>query len=117
MPQFVEDGLVVDEAVDDGGHRHAEDLAAVVGDPGALGHVAEVLHAGQVGQVGQVALVEERQRGIEGPAGDQVARGAAFQLGVECGVVFCRGGGREDDLDAGIFGLEGRNDDPPLKDR
>ena len=72
--------LVVDEAVDDRGHGDAEDGGAIVRDPGALGNIAEVLHAGQVGQVGQVALIIERQRSIEGAARDQVAGCAGFNL-------------------------------------
>ena len=44
------------------------------------------------------------------PAGDDVARSAAFELGVEGGVVFLGRGRREFDGDVRVLGLEGRDD-------
>ena len=54
---------------------------------------------GQVIQRSQIALLEQRQRSIERPAGDQVTSGAAFQLGIQNAVVFCWGGRGESDFD------------------
>ena len=97
--------------MDDGGHGHAEDSGAVVGDPGALGDIAEVVQARQVVERGQVAFVEEGQGGVKGAAGDEVAGGAAFELGVERAVVFGGRGGRKDDLDVRVVLVEGGDDD------
>ena len=66
--------LVVEEAMDNGSHRDAEDILAVVGDPGGLGNITEVFHAGQVGQRSQVALIEQAR---EASNGRQVIRSPA----------------------------------------
>ena len=58
----------------------------------------------------EMALVEEFERGIEGTAGDDVAGGAAFEAGVERGVVFVRRRRVELDGDVRVLGLEGGND-------
>ena len=108
--EFVEDLLVVDEAVDDRGHRHAERRLAVVGGPGALGDVGEVVHAGQVVDGGEVALLEQVERRVERAAGDDVAGGAAGKPRVERGVVLGRRIGLELHLDVGVLLLEGRDD-------
>ena len=79
---FIEDGFVVDEAVNDRGHRHAENVGAVIGDPGAFGDGAEILHPFQVVERGQITGVEQGQGSVKGAAGDQVAGRAAFQFGV-----------------------------------
>ena len=110
QPQLLEGVGVVEEAVDDRRHRHAEHIRAVVGDPGTLGYVAEVLHAGQVVERGQIALLEQGQRGVERPAGDEVAGRAALQLGVQHAVVLRRRGGGEDNLDVGVVLVEGGDD-------
>ena len=102
--------LVIEETVNDRSHRDAENVLAVVGDPGALGHVVEVGHAGQVIQGRQVALVVQGQRSIERAAGDQVAGRTAFQLGVQHAVVLSRGGRGKGDFDVGVLGIESRDD-------
>ncbi len=108
--QFLEDVLVVDEAVDDRGHGHAEGRLAIIRRPGALRHIREVGHGGEVVQRRQVALVVELERGIEGTAGDDVTRGAALEAGVEGGIVFLRRRRVEFDNDVRVLGLEGGDD-------
>jgi len=108
--QLVEGCLVVDEAVDDRRHRNAERGGPVIGDPRALSDRTESADAGQVRQRCQVAAVEQRERRIEGAAGDEVAGGPADEAGVQRGVVV---GGRrrvELDVDVGELGLEHRDD-------
>ena len=109
-PDLGEGVLVVDEAVDDRGHRHAERRLAVVGLPGGLGDVGEIVHALEIVQAVELVLLIERERGVERTAGDEVAGRAAVEPGVERGVVFLRRGRRELDLDVGIGLVEGGND-------
>ncbi len=113
--QFLEDVLVVDEPVNHRGHRHAEHRAVVVCNPGALGYVSKVLHPRQIVQRSQVAAVIQRQAGVKRAAGDQVAGGAPFQLGVQRRVVFRRGARREDHFNVGVL-LVKRGDDDVLPD-
>ena len=84
---LLEGVLVVHEAVDDGGHRHAEGRLAVVGGPGRLGDVGEIVEALEVVQPVELVLLIELERRVERPAGDEVAGGAAVELGVQRGVV------------------------------
>ena len=58
----------------------------------------------------EVALVEEVERGVERPAGDEVAGGAVFEARVQRRVVFGRHARFEDDLDVRVRRLEGGND-------
>jgi uncharacterized cupin superfamily protein len=62
---------------------------AVIGLPGGFRDVGEIRHAFQIAS-GEVALVEERQRGVERTAGDQVTGRAGFELGIQHRVVFGR---------------------------
>jgi len=107
---FLEGVFVVEEAVDDGSHRNTEDVFAVVGDPGGLGDVAEVLHAAEVIELSEVALFVELQGGIEGAAGDEIASGATFQLRVEDAVVFGGSARLEEYFDVGMAFLKQRDD-------
>ena len=108
--QLLEDLLVVDEAMDDRGHGHAEGRLAVVGLPGALGDGGEILDPLDVVDGDEIALLVEIEGGVEGPAGDEIAGGAARQPRIEGGVVFRRRRRLELDLDVRIFGVEGRDD-------
>ncbi len=96
--------------MDHRGHGHAEDGAAVVGAPGALGHVAEVVHARQIVETGQVTLLVQIQGGVEGAAGDQIAGRARFQLAVEHAVVFGRRRRLELDINVRVILFKSRND-------
>jgi len=87
----------------------AEDVGAVIGDPGALADIAEVFHARQVIERGQVALVEKRREASTGGS-DQVAGGPAFQLGVPARRCTQPGRWGKFNLDVGVLGFKGRND-------
>ena len=107
---LLEGVLVVEEAVDDRGHRHAEGRLAVVGRPGGLGDGGEVVEPLEVVEAVELVLVVELQRCVERPARDEVAGSAAVQARVERGIVIGRRRGREFDLDVGIALVEGGND-------
>ena len=51
----------------------------------------------------ELAVLEQLQGRIERPAGDQVAGGAAVELGAQRRVVLARGGRLEPDLDVGVL--------------
>ncbi len=98
----IEGILIVDKAMNHRGHRYTEGRLAVVGDPGALCNVAEVLHAFQIGKRREIAIREELERGIERAARNQIARSAALKLGVQCGIVLCWRSRLEGNLDVGM---------------
>ena len=102
--------FVVHEAVDDRGHRHAEGRLAVVGRPRRLGDLGEIVEALDVVEAIELMLLVLLQRDVEGTASDQVARGAAVELGVQRRVVVRRLCRRELDLDVGIVLVEGGDD-------
>ena len=78
--------------------------------PGGLGDVGEIGHALEVVEPVELVLVVELERGVERPAGDEVARGAAVEAGIERGVVIRRRRRRELDLDVGVVLVERRDD-------
>ena len=110
QPQLAEDLLVVKEAVNDGGHGHAEGLGAAIGLPGGLGEAREVLHPGHLAQLRQVARLEQGQGVVERTAGDEIPGLARFQAGPEGRHVFDVLHPVEAHLDARVSGLEGGND-------
>jgi hypothetical protein len=107
---LLEGVLIVNEAVDDRGLRNAERRLAVIRRPRGLGDVREVVHALDVVDAVEMMLVVEVERGIERPTGDDIARSASVEPGVQRGVVFLRRGGREFDGDVGIVLVERRDD-------
>src|SRR3546814_12247800 len=82
QPQLRERLGIVEEAVDDRRHRHAEDVGAVVRDPRALGDIGEVVDAGKIAQRHQLALLEQGERGVEGAAGDKWVERSVGKEGV-----------------------------------
>ncbi len=102
--------LVIDETVDDRGHRHAECGCAIIGRPAGLCHGAEIGKVRNVVYRGEIAVLEKLQRGVKGAAGDEIARAAGLELGVESRVILSRGGRRELHLDARVLRLESGND-------
>ena len=108
--ELVEDFLVVDEAVDHRSHRHTIDRRTIVRGPSALRDVRKTLHAGDVVDRREIPFLEEVERGVERPAGDEVAGSAVLQAGFERGVVFRRHARFEDHVDVGVGHLESGND-------
>ena len=80
QPQFAENLLVVEEAMDHRGHRYAEGLGTGVSLPGRLGKTREVFHPGHLGQLGQMTRLEQRQRIIKRATGDEVTGLAPLQV-------------------------------------
>ncbi|MND78704.1 hypothetical protein D3C80_704210 [compost metagenome] len=107
--QLLERLLVVDEAVDDRCHRHAEGRLAVIGGPCGLGRVGKILDAVEIVERRELALLEHGQRQVERAAGDEITCSACFQLGVDGGIVFGRRHRCEGHLDAGVLRFEGRD--------
>ena len=86
-------------------------VLAVVGRPGSLGDIGEVLHARQVVQAGKIALLEQFERGVERAAGDEVACACPHRAWHSSAALYSVGARRrEHDLDAGILGFESRDD-------
>ena len=93
--QLAEDLLVVEEAVDDRGHRDAVGVLAVVGLPGHLGRVGEVGERRVAVELLEMALLVQVSH--ETSKGRQVIRSPALPEArrADDRVVFGRRGGRE----------------------
>ena len=71
---------------------------------------AEVFHARQVVQIDELARLEQLERLVERPAGDDVAGGAACSLALSAALYSVGAVGENDDVDVGVGLLEHRDD-------